>query len=73
MVSTRRDFLNSLSAVIGSSFLLTDNILAKTIGREKINDPETYFRNLKEMATGGFGACQWLEIFTCKCYVSRSA
>ena len=40
MVSTRRDFLNSLSAVIGSSFLLTDNILAKTIGREKINDPD---------------------------------
>ena len=40
MVSTRRDFLNSLSAIIGSSFLLTDSMLAKTIGNKKINYPD---------------------------------
>ena len=40
MVSTRRDFLNSLSAIIGSSFLLTDSMLAKTIGNKKISYPD---------------------------------
>ena len=40
MVSTRRDFLNSLSAIIGSSFLLTDSMLAKTIGNKKIHYPD---------------------------------
>ena len=40
MVSTRRDFLNSLSAIIGSSFLLTDSMFAKTVGNKKINYPD---------------------------------
>ena len=40
MVSTRRDFLNSLSAIIGSSFLLTDSMLAKTIGNKNISYPD---------------------------------
>ena len=39
MISTRRDFLHSLSTIIGSSFLLTDNALAKIISDNKINDP----------------------------------
>jgi len=38
MTSTRRDFLQSLASIVGSSFLLTDNLLSNILSNDTILD-----------------------------------
>jgi selenocysteine lyase/cysteine desulfurase len=40
MLSTRRDFLQSLTSLIGSSVLLNDNLFANLLSEDKIIDPK---------------------------------
>lgn len=40
MVDTRRNFLRSLGSIIGSSLLLTDNIIAEILKDKVLNDPQ---------------------------------
>jgi len=40
MLSTRRDFLQSLTSLIGSSVLLSENVFADLLNKDKIIDPK---------------------------------
>ena len=40
MVDTRRNFLRSLGSIIGSSLLLSDNIIAEILKDKVLNDPQ---------------------------------
>ena len=40
MENTRRNFLRSLGSIIGGSLLLTDNVIAKILNHNVLNDPQ---------------------------------